>query len=179
MKSAPSARELADVYTPNFVELVWAEKRTRESAPRVGLLALLKTFQRLGYFVSLPEVPRPILEHGVAATSNRKPPLRILIWSHSVGSQARRLASCQIGKHKFRYGWRITSGSPTTRTLTYPVSKILIHCVVPAPDRWKRLCMRVSTRRSDPPSRSGPPHRPVSLDYQSLRRKEIPSGWGS
>jgi hypothetical protein len=27
MKSAPSARELADVYTPNFVELVWAEKR--------------------------------------------------------------------------------------------------------------------------------------------------------
>jgi len=63
MKSAPSARELADVYTPNFLELVWAEKRTRESAPRVGLLALLKTFQRLGYFVSLPEVPRPILEH--------------------------------------------------------------------------------------------------------------------
>jgi hypothetical protein len=44
MKSALSARELADVYTPNFVELVWAEKRTRESAPRVGLLALLKTF---------------------------------------------------------------------------------------------------------------------------------------
>src|ERR1700736_4214413 len=63
MKSAPSARELADVYTPNFVELVWAEKRPRESAPRVCLLALLKTFQRLGYFVSLPEVPRPILEH--------------------------------------------------------------------------------------------------------------------
>ena len=56
-------RELADVFTPNFVELVWAEKRTRESAPRVGLLALLKTFQRLGYFISLPEVPRPILEH--------------------------------------------------------------------------------------------------------------------
>jgi hypothetical protein len=63
MKSAPSARELADVYTPNFVELVWAEKRTRESAPRVGLLALLKTFQRLGYFVSLLEVPRPVLKH--------------------------------------------------------------------------------------------------------------------
>jgi hypothetical protein len=30
LKSSPSAKELADVYTPNFVELVWAEKRTKE-----------------------------------------------------------------------------------------------------------------------------------------------------
>jgi hypothetical protein len=44
---------LEEVYTPNLVELVWAEKRTRERTPHIGLLVLLKTFQRLGYFVML------------------------------------------------------------------------------------------------------------------------------
>jgi Domain of unknown function (DUF4158) len=63
VKSTPSAKELEEVYTPNLVELVWAEKRTRERTPRVGLLVLLKTFQRLGYFVMLSDVPPPILEH--------------------------------------------------------------------------------------------------------------------
>ena len=63
LKTAPSAKELHDVYTPNFVELIWAEKRTREPGPRVGLLAQLKTFQRLGYFVLLSEIPLPVLEH--------------------------------------------------------------------------------------------------------------------
>ena len=52
LKSTPSAKELEEVCTPNLVELVWAEKRTRERTPRVGLLVLLKTFQRLGYFYS-------------------------------------------------------------------------------------------------------------------------------
>jgi len=63
LKAAPSAKEIYEVYTPNFVELVWAEKRTREPGPRVGLLVQLKTFQRLGYFVLPSEVPLPILEH--------------------------------------------------------------------------------------------------------------------
>ncbi len=63
LKASPSAKELDEVYTPTVVELVWAEERTRQDAPRVGLLALLKTFQRLGYFVPLAEVPLPILEH--------------------------------------------------------------------------------------------------------------------
>lgn len=51
------------MYTPNFVERVWAEKRTRKPGPRIGLLAQLKTFQRLGYFVLLSEIPHPVLEH--------------------------------------------------------------------------------------------------------------------
>jgi hypothetical protein len=50
-------------------------------------------------------------ERGVAATSNRKPPLRILIWSSFSGDQARFLASCRIGLHSSAMTGRITSGS--------------------------------------------------------------------
>jgi len=51
--TSPSARELMDAYTPGLFELKFAEERTRQAAPRVGLLVLLKTFQRLGYFVKV------------------------------------------------------------------------------------------------------------------------------
>jgi hypothetical protein len=71
LKASLSAKELAEVFTPNFVELVWAEKRTREPAPRVGLLTLLKTFQRLGYFVPLAQVPVSVLEHVARAPSGQ------------------------------------------------------------------------------------------------------------
>jgi len=83
LKSAPSAKELAEVYTPNFVELVWAEKRTREAAPRVGLLALLKTFQRLGYFVSLSDVPAPLLEHVARSAGYDSVPAELLRYDAS------------------------------------------------------------------------------------------------
>ncbi len=63
LKTNPSAKELDEVYTPNLFECGWAEQRTREPVPRIGLLVLLKTFQRLGYFVMMNEVPKPILQH--------------------------------------------------------------------------------------------------------------------
>jgi hypothetical protein len=63
LKLNPSSKELNEVYTPNLFECGWVEQRTREPVPRIGLLVLLKTFQRLGYFVMLNEVPKPILQH--------------------------------------------------------------------------------------------------------------------
>jgi hypothetical protein len=47
LKAHPTAKELDEIYTPNLFEVVFAEERTRQPAPRVGLLLLLKTFQRL------------------------------------------------------------------------------------------------------------------------------------
>lgn len=63
LKPNPSAKEMDEVYTPNLFEGSWVEQRTREPVPRTGLLVLLKTFQRLGYFVMMNEVPSPILQH--------------------------------------------------------------------------------------------------------------------
>jgi histone H3/H4 len=42
-------------------ELAFAEERTKEPTPCVGLLLLLKTFQRLGYFIRLDEIPKSIV----------------------------------------------------------------------------------------------------------------------
>lgn len=61
LKPNPSDRELNDVFTPTRRELAFAEERTKEPAPCVGLLLLLKTFQRLGYFVRLEEIPKSIV----------------------------------------------------------------------------------------------------------------------
>jgi TnpA family transposase len=61
LTASPSAGELTDAFTPDVFELKFAEERTREPAPRVGLLTLLKTFQRLGYFVKLVDIPRSII----------------------------------------------------------------------------------------------------------------------
>lgn len=63
LKLNPSARELDEIYTPNLFELTWLDQHARQPVPRVGLLLLLKTFQRLGYFPKLREVPTPLWHH--------------------------------------------------------------------------------------------------------------------
>jgi len=63
LKSCPTAKELASVYTPSLDELAFAEANARRPAPKVGLLILLKTFQRLGYFVPMSQVPAVIVQY--------------------------------------------------------------------------------------------------------------------
>jgi hypothetical protein len=57
-----------EAFTPEAAEIAFARQRTRQAAPRLALLVLLKTFQRLGYFVRLADVPVAVIAH-VAAIS--------------------------------------------------------------------------------------------------------------
>lgn len=68
LKTHVSAHDLAVVYTPTPDELALAEQSSRGKTARLGFLILLKTFQRLGYFVPVSQVPTTIVEHLVAST---------------------------------------------------------------------------------------------------------------
>jgi hypothetical protein len=58
-----SAREIADVFTPSAEEIEWARDKTVTAPNTLALLAWLKSFQYLGYFPGLHEVPGPVLAH--------------------------------------------------------------------------------------------------------------------
>jgi hypothetical protein len=63
LKSSISEKELNEIYTPTADEFDLVHSLTHSTAMRIGFLVLLKTFQRLGYFVSMHKVPRQIAEH--------------------------------------------------------------------------------------------------------------------
>ena len=56
LKESPTGRELQELFTPNLFELGFAGENTRQPIPRLGLLLLLKSFQKLGYFVRIAEI---------------------------------------------------------------------------------------------------------------------------
>jgi hypothetical protein len=63
LKANPTGRELQELFTPNLCELGFAGQNTRQPIPRLGLLLLLKSFQKLGYFVRFAKIPLIIVRH--------------------------------------------------------------------------------------------------------------------
>jgi TnpA family transposase len=63
LKSSLSEKELNEIYTPTAEEFDLAHSVAHNTAMRIAFLVLLKTFQRLGYFLPLHKVPRQIAEH--------------------------------------------------------------------------------------------------------------------
>ncbi|MFE2872399.1 DUF4158 domain-containing protein [Embleya sp. NPDC059259] len=62
-KRVVPARELAEAFTPTAEEVSWADARTQTQANGLSLLVLLKSYQRLGYFPKLPDVPPVVVDH--------------------------------------------------------------------------------------------------------------------
>jgi hypothetical protein len=62
-KTNSTPKDLTAIYTPNPEEIGLANRLAQRIAPRVSFLVLLKTFQRLGYFPKLTDVPSAIIHH--------------------------------------------------------------------------------------------------------------------
>ena len=58
-----TARELHVFYTPAPDEAVWAQERTDADEHLLAMTVLLKSFQRMGRFPKLTEVPEAVIDH--------------------------------------------------------------------------------------------------------------------
>lgn len=67
-RSNPTDRELNELFTPTPADLALARRHTKSAISRLGLLVLLKTFQRLGYFPNLAAIPPRIVQHIATVT---------------------------------------------------------------------------------------------------------------
>src|SRR4051794_14784035 len=63
LKSNVNPGDLAHWYTPSPEELSFCASIVRGPNTRLGFLLALKTFQRLGYFVTSDQIPDAIIEH--------------------------------------------------------------------------------------------------------------------
>ncbi|NJO97970.1 MAG: Tn3 family transposase [Pleurocapsa sp. CRU_1_2] len=62
-KRYPDHKELHELYTPTVEEIKFVTSRTRSKTGLLGLMVMLKSFQRLGYFTHPELVPQPIIIH--------------------------------------------------------------------------------------------------------------------
>lgn len=71
-KTRLTQAELEQFYTPTDEELAFCASVTLSPTTRLGFVVLLKTFQRLGYFVPSNKVPEAVIEH-IATVIKRSP----------------------------------------------------------------------------------------------------------
>lgn len=62
-RRAVPVRELHGSFTPGREEIDWARERTRSPQHLLALVVLLKSYQKLGYFPDLFDIPLGVIEH--------------------------------------------------------------------------------------------------------------------
>ena len=93
LKSSVNERDLIEVYTPSITELELANKICKGGSAKLGFLVLLKTFQRLGYFVMLQSVPKSIIDH--IATSAEDTEFDVAAYDES-GTRRRHVGAIRV-----------------------------------------------------------------------------------
>jgi hypothetical protein len=83
LKECVTPPDLAEVYTPTAEELALAMNTSTRPGARLGFLVLLKTFQRLGYFMPVGEVPKLIVENIAQCLGADHRPERLLRYDES------------------------------------------------------------------------------------------------
>lgn len=72
LKPDPTAKELDEIYTPLASELRLVRSISTQPTSQLPILIHLKLFQRLGYFVTLADVPERIRQHIAQAAGLRR-----------------------------------------------------------------------------------------------------------
>ncbi|MFC8095412.1 DUF4158 domain-containing protein [Streptomyces sp. NPDC057301] len=62
-KRTMTSRELHQAFTPGTAEVIWARGKARSPEHLLALVVLLKSYQKLGYFPDLDDVPKLVVEH--------------------------------------------------------------------------------------------------------------------
>ena len=63
LKRVVPVRELNEAFTPTADEVAWAVDRSLGDSNLLSLVVLLKSYQRLGYFPNITDVPASVVEH--------------------------------------------------------------------------------------------------------------------
>ncbi|MFP8887900.1 Tn3 family transposase [Streptomyces mangrovi] len=62
-KRTVSSRELHEAFTPGTAEVAWARRKARSPEHLLALVVMLKSYQKLGYFPELGQVPELVVGH--------------------------------------------------------------------------------------------------------------------
>ena len=74
LKNQIREKKLTEIYAPTLEELNLDSQHARKGATKLGFLVLLKTFQRLGYFVAPTTIPSAIVKHIAHSAALACPP---------------------------------------------------------------------------------------------------------
>ncbi|NQY73654.1 MAG: DUF4158 domain-containing protein, partial [Candidatus Margulisbacteria bacterium] len=70
-KRSFSKKEIEKLYTPTDKEIEFVEQKAKGSKNQFHLMLFLKSFQVLGYFISIPKIPKSVRDHiSIKLTAN-------------------------------------------------------------------------------------------------------------